>query len=68
MLTPIEKAAFITAQTQMMIAQRDVMLEENKERELAGLSQANGAREFERLLEQWEPILGYNALIAFFRD
>jgi hypothetical protein len=66
-MTPSEKAAFIAAQTQIMIAERDVMVAENNERERQGLSPAYGPREFEEMRLRWEKVLGYNALIAFFR-
>lgn len=63
-----EKAAFIAAQTQMMIAERDVMLAENYERQQQGLTLANGPAQWEEMRLRWEPVLGYNALISFFRQ
>lgn len=66
-MEPSEKAAFIAAQTQMMVAERDVMVAENNERERQGFSRAYGPREFEEMKLRWECVLGYNALIAFFR-
>jgi len=68
MNTSAEKAAFIMAQTQMMIAERDVMIAENVEREMLGNSPANGPEQFEEMRRRWESVLGYNALIAFFRS
>jgi len=67
MTTPTEKAAFIAAQTQMMIAERDVMIAENIERERQCLAPANGPEQWEEMRQRWEHVLGYNALIAFFR-
>ena len=67
MTTPTEKAAFIAAQTQMMIAERYVMIAENIERERQGQSPANGPEQWEEMRQRWENVLGYNALIAFFR-
>jgi hypothetical protein len=68
MQTPYEKAAFIAAQTQMMIAERDVMIAENTERERQGHAPANGPEQWEEMRQRWEHVLGYNALIAFFTD
>ena len=68
MTTPAEKAAFIAAQTQMMIVEREIMIAENIEREQQGLSPANGPDQWDAMRQRWEPVLGYNALIAFFRD
>lgn len=67
MNTPEERAAFIAAQTQMMIAERDVMTAENIERERQCLAPANGPEQWEEMRQRWEHVLGYNALIAFFR-
>lgn len=67
MFTPEEKAAFINAQTQMMIIERETMIAENVEREKQGFSLANGPEQWEAMRQRWEPILGYNALISFFR-
>ena len=68
MNTPSEKAAFIIAQTQMMIAERDVMIAENIERERQGFSPANGPAQWEEMRQRWEPVLGYNALVSYLRD
>lgn len=67
MQTPQEKSAFINAQTQMMIAERDVMHAENQERAFHGESPAYGSSEWEAFRQRWEAVLGYNALIQFFR-
>ncbi len=68
MMSPAEKAAFIAAQTQMMIAERDIMVAENIEREDRGVAMAHGPDEWERFRQAWEPVLGYNALTVFFHD
>lgn len=68
MNSPEERAAFINAQTQMMIAERDVMIAENIERERQGLAPANGPEQWEEMRQRWENVLGCNAIIAFFRD
>ena len=67
MNTPEERAAFVIAQTQMMIAERDVMIAENIEREQQGLSHAHGSQQWEEMRQRWEPVLGYNALLTFFK-
>ncbi len=67
-MSPAEKAAFIAAQTQMMIAERDVMVAENLERESQGYAMAHGPTQWNDFRLAWENILGYNALLAFFRE
>ena len=68
MSTSEEKAAFINAQIQMMIAEREIMISENTEREQMGKSPANGPDQWKQFKEKWEGVLGYNALILFFRE
>ena len=63
-----QKAAFIMAQTQMMIAERDVMMAENADREQHGLNPAHGPAQWEEFRKSWESVLGYNAVLLFFRD
>ena len=67
-MTTEQKTAFINAQCQMMAAERETMIAENNEREQKGLSPANGPEQWARHIAKWESILGYNALIAFFRE
>jgi hypothetical protein len=67
-MTPEQKAAFISAQTQMMIAEREVMTVENAEREQQGLSPAYGSTQWEEFRLRWGNILGYNAIILFFSE
>lgn len=67
-MTPEQKAAFINAQTQMMIAEREIMTAENIERDRKGYAPANGPDQWADFYNKWEPILGYNALINFFRE
>ena len=66
-MTEEQKAAFINAQTQMMVTERDIMNAENIERRNQGYAEANGPEQWAALRDKWEPVLGYNALIAFFR-
>lgn len=67
-MSPNEKAAFIVAQVQMMIAERDVMIAENVERAQQGFAPAHGPDEWEKMRQRWEPIFGYNSLLIFFRE
>lgn len=67
-MTPDQKAAFIRAQTEMMVNERTAMLAANAERERAGYAAAYGEPQFDELNARWMPILGYNALLEFFRE
>jgi hypothetical protein len=67
-MTPEQQAAFINAQTQMMVTERIIMEAENKERELQGLSPAHGSKQFADFEARWKSVLGYNELIMFFRE
>lgn len=67
-MTPEEKAAFISAQTQMMINERQIMLAEDEARRLLGGAPANGPEQWADWHRRWEPVLGYNALLAFFKE
>lgn len=67
-MTSSERAAFITAQTEMMKNEREILLAENTQRAIVGQSPANGPDEWEAWNKKWEPVLGYNALIAFLKD
>jgi hypothetical protein len=68
MSTPEERAAFINAQVQMMIAERRIMEAENHEREQQGYSHAHGPEQWLAFYKRWELILGYNEVITFFRQ
>lgn len=67
-MTSEEKAAFIHAQTEIMVNERYSMLSENTMREIQGFSPANGPIQWTEFNNRWESILGYNALINFFRN
>jgi hypothetical protein len=67
-MTPDQKAAFINAQIQMMIAERREMEAENLERARQNLAPAYGPESWKAFQNKWEPVLGYNSLILFFRD
>jgi hypothetical protein len=68
MNTPEERAAFINAQVQMMIAERMIMEAENHEREQQGYSHAHGPEQWLAFYNKWDNVLGYNALVFFFRE
>ena len=67
-MTPEQKAAFVMAQTQMMIAEREVMIAENIERERQNYALANGPKQWENFRLKWELVLGHNTLISFFHS
>lgn len=67
-MTPEQKVAFIVAQTALMQAETEMMKTENVERERHGLAPANGPEQWADHIKRWEPVLGYNAVIQFFRD
>jgi len=64
-MSPQEKAAFICAQTQIMVNERHITLSENEERANQGYGPANGPEQWANWHKHWENVLGYNALIAF---
>lgn len=67
-MTSEQKAAFINAQTQMMVVEMKMMEAENQERMENGYSVAHGPNEWRQFMYNWSIILGYNALILFFED
>lgn len=67
-MTPEQKAAFINAQTALFYAEMEIMKAENIDRERHGHSPANGPEQWANLYKEWEPILGYNAVINFFKE
>lgn len=62
------KAAFINAQTAMMNAEIQGMLAENQHRLDCGNSIAYGADAFMEVQSRFDPVLGYNALVAFIKQ
>ena len=62
------KAAFIAAQTQMMIAERMIMEAENAERDQRGLALAHGPEQWNEFHDSWASVLGYSALIEFWKS
>ena len=67
-MTPNEKAAFIMAQTEIMRSERILMESENEDRSRRGFAPANGPSQWAEFHTRWESVLGYNALISFFRE
>ncbi len=67
-MTPEQKAAFINAQTAMMHAEMQGMIAENWERQQRGHSLAHGPQQWQEFQSRWETVIGYNAVILFFRE
>lgn len=67
-MTPEQKAAFINAQTALFNAKIQEMLAANREREDQGYAPAYGESAFDELITEYEPIIGYNAVLALFRE
>lgn len=68
MSTSETKAAFINAQTAIMLAEMEVMKAEDRERENQGCTEANGPEQWQAFVERWQPVLGYNSVVEYFRD
>lgn len=66
-MTPEQKAAFVNAQTALLLAEIEGMKAENRHRIDCGHSIAHGDDEFAALIKSYEH-LGYNNLIEFFAD
>ena len=67
-MTSEQKSAFIIAQTAMMNGEMEMMKAENCQRERNGESLAYSGSEWSLFLLRWDKILGYNAIIDFFKD
>jgi len=65
-MSPEQSAAYINAQTHMMINEREIMYAENKEREFNNFSPAYGSEEWSKFYDRWNAELGANAVISFF--
>lgn len=65
-MTAEEKAAFINAQTALMLIEKEIMTAENLEREKQGLSHANGPSQWQALYDNYIHIIGYNACHELF--
>jgi len=67
-MTPEQKAAYVNAQVQLMIAERDMMLAENAEREVQCKSPAYGSEQWFQFSQRWGAVIGHNALVTFFGE
>lgn len=63
-----QKSTYIQAQCIMCILEMQVKESENAERRRNALPPAHGPTEWKAMKEKWEPVLGENALTAFFSD
>lgn len=66
-MTPEQRTAFINAQTALFLAEIEAMKAENQFRNQQGLTVAYTEKEFNSIIQKYEPIIGYNAVIEFFR-
>lgn len=67
-MTPEQKAAFINTQSVMMLCEIQGMNAENQQRAILGESVAYWEDSFQDVSQKYNGILGYNAIIDFFRD
>jgi len=66
-MTPEQRVAFINAQTALFLAEIEAMKAENQFRDQQGFTVAYTEKEFNNIIQKYEPIIGYNAVIEFFR-
>jgi len=66
MMTPEQSAAFISAQTQMMILERQIMLSENHQSFKNGQRAKYTVDDWNAFKARWEMVLGYNAILLLF--
>ena len=66
-MNPEQRVAFINTQTALFLAEIESMKAENQFRIQQGLTVAYTEREFNSIIQKYEPIIGYNAVIEFFR-
>ncbi len=67
-MTQEQKTAFINAQTALFLAEIESMKAENQFRIQQGLTVAYTEREFNSIIQKYEPIIGCNAVTEFFRE
>ena len=67
-MTNEQAAAFIQAQTALMNAEAERMKAANYEREMQGLSHAYGQEQWKDFIDEWQHVLGHNAVIELFRS
>ncbi len=63
-----QSAAFLQAQTALMLAEMEMMKVENADRISRDLPCAYGLEQWEDFRERWEGTLGHNAVTILFRD
>ena len=61
-------AAFINAQTALMLIEKEIMAAENLEREKQGLAHANGPKQWQELFDTYQHVIGYNACYDLFQN
>ena len=66
-MTPEQKAAFILSQVAMLTLEVEMMKAANMEREHHGHALAYSETQFADLFKQFEPVLGHNAVLAYFQ-
>lgn len=67
-MTHNEAAAFINAQTALMLMEKEILIAENLERERQGLAPANGPQQWRDLLNCYHHTIGENACYELFRN
>lgn len=67
-MTPEQKAAFVLAQISLLNLELESMKAENLHRQSKGYSLAYTEDGFNHVYLKYEPILGSNALIEFFKS
>lgn len=68
MLSPEQKAAFINSQVAMFNAEIARMVADNQVSVSYGVVCKYGAEEFNEVFDRYEPIIGHNAVLMFFRE
>lgn len=66
-MTKEQAAAFINAQTALMLVEKEIMTAENLEREKQGLSHMNGPKQWQDLFDTYQHVIGYNACYELFQ-
>ncbi len=68
MFTPEQRAAYINSQVAMFNAEIARMVADNQLSVACGTSPPYGERQFTEVIERYEPVIGHNAVIMFFRE
>lgn len=67
-MTPEQRAAFINSQVAMFNAEIARMVADNQVSVSYGVVCKYGAEEFTEVIQRYEPVIGHNAVIMFFRE